>query len=437
MRITAYAASDVGRHRQGNEDNMFSGNTVFAVADGMGGHQAGEVASEMALRPIEELDGRTFDDPKDATEALRAAIEAANRTVVSEARNDPNLAGMGTTLTAVMIRDDHLHLAHVGDSRAYLLRNGEEITLLTTDHTLVEQLVQDGRLSRDEVATHPQRSVITRAVGVESDIEVDTLEPLVLQPDDQILLCSDGLTGPVTEETIADLLTTEPDGDAVVAQLIEAANEAGGPDNITVVLLRVSDDGSGPAAAAAPGFDAEPENADETTASLGEPPRSIPIRTRPKSENHDWARDMSRYGDRQGVDSGTGLDHRGGHGGRGRRWLGILAGLLVILGILAAGGYLVLSRAYFVAPAANGNIGIFTGMNDTVAGVKLYREIDDSGPPVDALPAFQQDRVREGITFGSRTEAEEAVEGYRADLEESAGEPAPKRKPAADKTPAP
>jgi protein phosphatase len=419
MRITAYAASDVGRHRQGNEDNMFSGTTVFAVADGMGGHQAGEVASEMALRPVAELDGQSYDDAKTATEALRQAIEAANRSVVSEARNDPGLAGMGTTLTAVMVRDDHLHLAHVGDSRAYLLRPGEEMTLLTTDHTLVEQLVQDGRLSRDEVATHPQRSVITRAVGVDSDIEVDTLDPLVLQDGDQILLCSDGLTGPVTEETIADLLATEPHGDAVVGQLIGAANDAGGPDNITVVLLRVSDDGSGPAAAA-PVVDLadEPED-DETTGSLGEPPRSIPIRTRPESENHDWARDMSRYGDRQGVDSGTGLNHRPG---RGRRVLGVLAGVLVLVGILAAGGYLVLSRAYFIAPTDNGDVGIYTGMNESVANIKLYRLVDDSGPPVADLPSFQQDRVRTGITVGSLTEAKDTVEGYRQEIDEGATE---------------
>src|SRR5687768_122861 len=175
MRITAYAKTDVGRHREGNEDNMFSGSTVFAVADGMGGHVAGEVASETALRPVSELDGATFEDPRAATDSLRAAIEAANRNVVSQAKEDPNLTGMGTTLTAVMVREGHLHLAHVGDSRAYLLRNGEEINQLTTDHTLVEQLVQDGRLSRDEVAHHPQRSVITRAIGVEHSVEVDTL----------------------------------------------------------------------------------------------------------------------------------------------------------------------------------------------------------------------------------------------------------------------
>ena len=397
---------------------MFSGSTVFAVADGMGGHQAGEVASEMALRPVAQLDGQSYDDPKAATQALRQAIEAANRSVVSEARKDPNLAGMGTTLTAVMVRADRLHLAHVGDSRAYLLRQGEEMTLLTTDHTLVEQLVQDGRLSRDEVASHPQRSVITRAVGVENNIEVDTLVPLVLQPGDQILLCSDGLTGPVSEDTIADLLSTEPDGNAVVAQLIEAANAAGGPDNITVVLLRAEDDGSGVAAPVEDPVE-ELRDEDQPTGAIGEPPRSIPIRTRPASENHDWARDMSRYGDRQGVDSGTGLDHRAG---RSRRWLGVLTGIVVIAGILVAGGYLVLSRAFFIAPASSGNVGIFSGMNDSVAGVPLYREIEDTKLPMASLPTFLQTRINAGIPVDSRTAAEQTIAGYRAELEDASTE---------------
>ena len=407
MRITAYAATDVGRHREVNEDSLYSGTTVFAVADGMGGHVAGEVASKKALEPIEALNGVAFDEARAATDALRTAIEEANRQVVQKAEAEPNLAGMGTTLTAVLIRDDRMHLAHVGDSRAYLLRGGEAIDQLTTDHTLVEQLVQEGRLSRDEIANHPQRSVITRAIGVEPQVEVDTLPPLVLQPGDQILLCSDGLTGPVSDEQIMDLLLTEPDGQQVVDRLVQAANEGGGPDNITVVLLRVEDDGT--QAAVAPG-DAD----EQPTVALGEPPRSIPIRTRPESANHDWAEDMGRYGDRQGVDSGTGLDNRGG----GRRALGIIAGVLILLAILVGGGYLLLSRAFFIG-AANDNVGIFNGLPQEVAGVALYRQLEDTGLPLSSLPPFQQERIREGIPVGSRQEAEDTIAGYRAELEGS------------------
>ena len=436
MRITAYAASDVGRHREINEDNLFSGSTVFAVADGMGGHAAGEVASEAALQPIAELDGAQFEDERAATAALRSAVEAANRTVVSQAKADPNLAGMGTTLTAVLLREGRLHLAHVGDSRAYLLRHGEDINQLTTDHTLVEQLVQDGRLSRDEVASHPQRSVITRAIGVDTTVDVDTLEQ-VLEPGDQIVLCSDGLSGPVSDPEIADLLLSEPDGHRAVQQLIQAANDAGGPDNITVVLLRVDDDA---------GDGAVVSDDDDDTAALATgadvapptiPPRSIPIRTRPESDHHDWAKDMSRYGDRQGVESGTGLHQKG----RGRRILGVLTGVIVLLAVLGAGGYLLLSRAYFIAPTDSGNVGIFTGINNTVAGMPLYREIDDTGLSLASLPSFQQQRIREGITVGSKTEADRAVTAYREQLEDAEAEQDStsdtRKKPADKSTPAP
>ena len=409
MRITAFENTHVGMHREVNEDSMYTGTTVLAVADGMGGHVAGEVASKTALEPIEALNEVDFDEAKAATEALRTAIEEANRKVVAQAEANPDLAGMGTTLTAVLVREGRMHLAHVGDSRAYLLRPGEPIDQITTDHTLVEQLVQDGRLSRDEIAHHPQRSVITRAIGVEAEVEVDTLAPLVLQPGDQILLCSDGLTGPVTDEQITDLLQ-DPDGQQAVERLVQAANDGGGPDNITVVLLRVEDDGSPP-----PAVERNQDTGEQPTVALGEPPRSIPIRTRPESANHDWAEDMGRYGDRQGVDHGTGLDQRS----PGRRILAIITGVVILLAILIGGGYLLLSRAFFIGAAEN-NVGIFNGLPQEVAGVALYRQLEDSGLPLSELPPFQQERIREGIPVGSRSEAEQTIAGYRAELEDGA-----------------
>ena len=423
MRITAYADSDKGRHREHNEDNYFAGSTVFAVADGMGGHAAGEVASAAALRPIAALDGVEFEQDSAATQALAEAVKTANRQVVSEAREDPDKSGMGTTLTAVIVRDGQLHLGHVGDSRAYLLRSSEAIDQLTTDHTLVEQLVQDGRLSRDEIATHPQRSVITRAIGVDNEVEVDTLAPLVLQPGDQLLLCSDGLTGPVSDEEIRNILLDEPDGDEAVQRLIDAANDNGGPDNITVVLLRVEDaDGGGAVAAAAAGDAADGDVAqasEQPTMSLDPPPRSIPIRTRPESGGHDWATDMGRYGDRQGVESGTGLDHPK----TGRRILAVVTGVVILVGILAAGGYLLLSRAYFVGASDTGTIAIYNGIPSDVAGVPLNRELEDTGVPLAALPAHQQERIRNGLTFPTRADADAAVESYRNEVEGARGDP--------------
>jgi len=237
MRLRSFAGTDVGRVRSGNEDSYFSGRTVFAVADGLGGHQGGEVASATALEPLAALDGHAFADPGEAAAALAEAIRAGNAAVLDRAAGDPDLWGMGTTVTAAAAAGERfLQLAHVGDSRAYLLREGR-FEQLTTDHTVVGELVRRGRLTPAQAAIHPERSILTRAVGLDPSIPVDTPDPLELHPGDQVLLCSDGLTEAVTDEDIAGLLAT-PDGDAACRALIDAANAAGGPDNITVVLVR-------------------------------------------------------------------------------------------------------------------------------------------------------------------------------------------------------
>ena len=239
MRLSSFAGTDVGRARSGNEDSYFCGRTVLAVADGLGGHQGGEVASAAAVEPLAALDGREFADPAEAADELTAAIREANAAILDRAGGDPGLWGMGTTVTAAALAGEHhLQLAHVGDSRAYLLRDGS-LEQLTTDHTVVAELVRRGRLSPAQAAIHPERSILTRAVGLDPRIPVDTPDPLELQDGDQVLLCSDGLTEPVDDDQIAQLLSAEPDGNAACQALIDAANAAGGPDNITVVLLRV------------------------------------------------------------------------------------------------------------------------------------------------------------------------------------------------------
>ncbi|HXQ57206.1 MAG TPA: Stp1/IreP family PP2C-type Ser/Thr phosphatase [Actinomycetes bacterium] len=239
MRLSSFAGTDVGRARSGNEDSYFCGRTVFAVADGLGGHQGGEVASAAAVEPLAALDGREFADPAEAADELTAAIREANAAILDRAGGDPGLWGMGTTVTAAALAGErHLQLAHVGDSRAYLLRDGS-LEQLTTDHTVVAELVRRGRLTPAQAAIHPERSILTRAVGLDPRIPVDTPDPLELQDGDQVLLCSDGLTEPVDDDQIAQLLSAEPDGNAACQALIDAANAAGGPDNITVVLLRV------------------------------------------------------------------------------------------------------------------------------------------------------------------------------------------------------
>ena len=239
MRLSSFAGTDVGLARSGNEDSHLRGRTAFAVADGLGGHQGGEVASAMAVEPVAALDGRAFADADQAAEALAGAVAEANRAILQRAREERELWGMGTTLTAAAVAADRLlQLAHVGDSRAYLLR-GNELRQLTEDHTVVAEAVTRGLLTRAQAAVHPQRGVVTRAVGLDPGLRADTPPPLELEAGDQVLLCSDGLTEAVDEDRIAEVLAGEADGDGACRALIAAANEAGGPDNVTVVLLRV------------------------------------------------------------------------------------------------------------------------------------------------------------------------------------------------------
>jgi PPM family protein phosphatase len=241
MRLSSFAGTDVGLLRSGNEDSHLRGRTVFAVADGLGGHQGGEVASAMAVEPLAPLDGRAFADAREAAEALAEAIREANLAILRRARSDPELWGMGTTVTAAAVAGDRvLQLAHVGDSRAYLLRQDAPLRQLTTDHTVVQEAVARGLLTRQQAAVHPQRGVVTRAVGLDPQVPVDLPEPLELEPGDQVLLCTDGLTEVVDDDRIAAVLAAQADGDDACRELIAAANQGGGPDNVTVVLLRAA-----------------------------------------------------------------------------------------------------------------------------------------------------------------------------------------------------
>ena len=408
LHVRAWSATSVGRVREGNEDSLYRGRTTFAVADGMGGHQAGEVASETALKPVAKLDDMGFATPQEATAALVEAVSSANQSVFEKASDDPELRGMGTTLTALLVRDGRFHLAHVGDSRAYLLRPGEPISRLTTDHTLVQQLIDEGRLSSDEADTHPQRSVITRAIGVERSVEVDTLEPLRMLPGDQILLCSDGLTGPVKDEEIARILTEHEDGQQAVQALIDAANAAGGPDNITVVLLRV--EGELPSgdhySVGARSGDTQDLGPPIASTSGSAPTGSITrIRTRPEETGEFDAKTFGRYGGPQGAE-----DHPvPGLSGTLRRVLGGAVGVLILAGVLIGGAYLVFTRAYFVGDA-DGRVTIFRGFPQEVAGFPLNTAVEGTTVATADLPPLLQNRIRAGITMDSADAARDYVQ---------------------------
>jgi len=230
LRATVAAGTDIGHVREGNEDSFTSMDPLFAVADGMGGHAGGEVASGLALETIERLFTRGEGD-------LAEQVHEANRIVFERSVLDRSVAGMGTTLTAALLEGDRVRLAHVGDSRAYLIRN-EQMSRITNDHSWVNEQIQSGVISAEQARSHPLRNVVTRALGGRSDLVVD-VQSRRMKPGDVLLLCSDGLTTMIGDEDIARILG-EAQGDVARAAtaLVAEANQRGGEDNITVVLLR-------------------------------------------------------------------------------------------------------------------------------------------------------------------------------------------------------
>jgi PPM family protein phosphatase len=260
-------ASDLGRQRQGNEDSYFVRAPLFVVADGMGGAQAGEVASEMAVESFR----RGLPDGDTAAAGLVTVIEDANRRIHERSRSDEQRAGMGTTVTAAYVGEDTVTVAHVGDSRAYLLRDGD-LMRLTRDHSLVGELVARGKLTEEQAEAHPQRSVITRALGPEPRVEVD-VDVFPARDGDVFLVCSDGLTSMVHEPRLKPLLTTGAPLEEIGRTLIAAANEAGGRDNITVVLFRLEDVQGGAYAASAPAADEDTTEYETFAGEAVKPPR--------------------------------------------------------------------------------------------------------------------------------------------------------------------
>lgn len=236
-----YAAlTDTGRVRENNEDSYHADGRLFIVADGMGGHRGGEVASAVAIRSFLAFEEANRRMPP--LRRLREGIAAADRAVLEMAGGNPELAGMGTTFTAVLV-EGGVFLGHVGDSRAYIWRDGE-LRLMTRDHSLVERMVREGRISRREARTHPQRNIILRALGIRGGTEAD-LDEVEARPGDRLLLCSDGLTACLEDGEIEVLLSGEEDLSLCCRALVDAANRRGGPDNITVVLAELGDEVGG------------------------------------------------------------------------------------------------------------------------------------------------------------------------------------------------
>ncbi len=357
-----FSASDTGLQRRANEDAYFARAPVFVVADGMGGAQAGEVASRTA---IDQFSSGLPDGPAPAEQRLADRVNEANARIHELSQADARKAGMGTTLTAAYIGAGDIAIAHVGDSRAYCLRGGE-LSRLTSDHSLVEELRRQGKLTEAEAEEHPQRSIITRALGPEPEVEVDTFARPA-QAGDVYLLCSDGLTGMVSEQHLREILLREKaDLAAAGRAMIAEANAAGGRDNITVVLFGLEDVAEDSQVAAAPVAQPEAEG------TMGH--RLVPRLPGESAAGAPAAQARSRR--RLPGPARAGLS------------------LLVLIAIVAVGGFLASQSIYFVGTDSAGRIGIFRGLPyELPAGVRLYRQDFVSGVTVAGVSATERRRL--------------------------------------------
>ncbi len=399
-------ATHAGRVRRKNEDAYYAEPPLFAVADGMGGALAGELASRIAVQAMGELTGEGSDE-----ERLASTVRLANRRVAERATSDPRASGMGSTVTAALVGPTSVAFAHVGDSRAYLWRGGV-LTRLSDDHSLVAEWVKAGALAPEEAALHPQRSVITRALGADWQVDVDTWT-MPARAGDVILLCTDGLTGFVDEAAIARTFEENDDLDAVVHGLVDAANAAGGEDNITAVALRLGDDAASAAAATAAAVDASEtgelealadpppaEASPETTAVAvavapapavrdeapapvdPAPPRPVPVALPRSGETL-----ISVPPIVTGFGSGAPVRRRG----RVRR-LGVFAAVVALMLCVLWAALIGLRWSHFVGvDPATGKVAVYQGVPyDLGGGVKLFTLVHVSRIPAATLPAARR-----------------------------------------------
>ncbi len=347
-----WQGSDVGRQRTGNEDSLFVQAPLFVLADGMGGAQAGEVASEIVIEAFRAA------LPADV-DGLVATIEQANSRVHEASERTPEYHGMGTTCTVAYVTVDEVLVAHVGDSRCYLLRDGELIRI-TRDHSLVGELLDRGKVTEEEALTHPQRSVITRAVGPEPSVKVDA-ERIAARSGDVFLLCSDGLTDMVRDADVTRILTTVPSLEQAGRNLIAAANAAGGRDNITVILFELEDVEAG-----APGT--EPDG-QITTVNNPVAPEPVSAAPPPRTVAPPPRRDPGAPAPATGF----------------RRVIKPLIVIAILLALFGTAAFVAMRGVFFVGLDANRTVTIYRGLPYDI-GAKLYTRNYTSGVRIDQVP---------------------------------------------------
>ena len=385
-----FERTDTGRQRRGNEDAFYARAPLFAVADGMGGAQAGEVASHLAVEVLEQ--GLPGGDGS-VEERLRARVREANARIMASAQADDARAGMGTTLTVAYVGEDDLTVAHVGDSRLYRLRDGT-FERLTDDHSLVEELVRQGKLTPEEADEHPQRSIITRALGAEEGVEADS-HTWAGRDGDVYLICSDGLTSMIPEAHVAQILAEAPSLANAGRMLIDAANDAGGRDNITVVLFRLEE-----IAAGAP----VPQETAEHRAVAHEPEPATVAAGAAAPATATVTAPVARKQPRPA--------RRGAPARRRRRRPRVPVGPILVLFLVACvllGAYYASQTVYFVGASDDGFVTVYRGLPyDLPAGLDLYSVNYESGVPVDELTPAQKQTVTEHA-LRSKNDAQDLV----------------------------
>ncbi|NKE61593.1 serine/threonine-protein phosphatase [Lentzea sp. PSKA42] len=396
--VLRYAArSDRGLVRSNNQDSVYAGPRLLAVADGMGGHAAGEVASKVVIASLAHVDD---DEPgDDLLGKLRDAVAAGNGAISELVTSDPDLEGMGTTLTAILFAGNRLGLVHIGDSRAYLLREGT-FAQITHDDTFVQSLIDEGRITPDEAATHPQRSLLLRAL-TGHDFE-PSLTVREARSGDRFLLCSDGLSGVVSLETLDEAIRI-PDPQACADRMIELALKGGGPDNVTVIVADVEDVDFGddyPIVGGAAGDGSEdhntpPDSAASRASALTQQRPPMPQRMEAPPPPQDPRRKK-----RNAIKAFV-----------------IIFVLLLLTGAVAVGGKLWLNTQFYVGATEDGQVAIFRGLNGSVLGFKLSSKVEDSCPPgsTGCTPITLKDLQEAGrktITAGIRSD--NGLDGARA-----------------------
>lgn len=412
MTTLSAAGSHVGKVRLNNQDSGYAGEHLFVVADGMGGHAGGDVASALAIQSIAHVD-RPFENPADAAQALRDALLEANQELAETVFEHPELAGMGTTVSGFVRVGDRLAVAHIGDSRIYRWRDGV-LTQVTKDHTFVQRLVDSGRITAEEAAVHPRRSVLMRVLGdVELTPEID-VEVLDTRPGDRWVLCSDGLSGYVDEERIGELLDEHPDASAAVEALIDESLDHGAPDNVTVVVVGVDDTPSSSAgrplmvgsATQPPSYGAPTQRRIVRLPSLllhPLTPATDPEDEHFEPESEELLAALIAENERRKVR-------------RRITWsVGVLLVASLIVGALAAGYQWTQSR-YFVG-VSNGQVAVFQGVQQSIGPFPLSSVYFESDIDIDELSPFSRERVESTINARDLPEALSIIDRLQDELD--------------------